>query len=67
MINYKNLKIIRKKNNKTKKEISQYLCISQKQYKLFESGEENIPIEYIYKLCKLYKCCKYLFWVTKYE
>lgn len=51
---YKRLKILRKENKLTQKDISQILEISQSLYSLYESGKKTIPIIILSKLAKKY-------------
>ena len=51
---YIRLKELRKTNNFTQKEISNYLEISTTQYYLYESGKRNIPLHLLIKLSKFY-------------
>lgn len=51
---YNRLKILRKENNLTQKDISKILEISQSLYSLYESGKKNIPISIFSKLAKKY-------------
>ena len=49
-----NLKLYRKKAQKTQKEIADYLGIVQQAYNHYETGRRNIPIENAIKLADLY-------------
>ena len=49
-----NLKLYRKKAQKTQREIADYLGIVQQAYNHYETGRRNIPIENAIKLADLY-------------
>jgi len=49
------LKLERKKQNLTQKQIADYLGITQSHYATYESGRNIIPITRLIKLSKLYK------------
>ncbi len=51
---YKRVRDLREDNDKTQKNIADYLDISQQQYQLYESGKREIPLHLIIKLCNLY-------------
>lgn len=51
---YKRIRDLREDNDKTQKNIADYLDISQQQYQLYESGKREIPLHLIIKLCNLY-------------
>lgn len=49
-----NLKLYRKRANKTQQEISAYLGLSLNGYGHYETGSRRIPVEYLSKLADLY-------------
>lgn len=51
-----NLKQFRIKNKYTQKEIAQILGISYRTYQSYEYGQNQVPINIIYKLVALYRC-----------
>ena len=51
-----NLKQFRIKNKYTQKEIAQILGISYRTYQPYEYGQNQVPINIIYKLVALYRC-----------
>jgi transcriptional regulator with XRE-family HTH domain len=48
------LKELRKENNKTQKEVAQYLNIEQNTYSQYENGQRQLPIEVLIKLTNYY-------------
>lgn len=48
------IKDLREENNKTQKEISKYLEITQQQYSLYENAIRVMPIDMIKRLAKYY-------------
>lgn len=55
MICNKRIRDLREDNDKTQKEISKLLGISQQYYSNYEQGKNEIPIRHIVKLCMFYK------------
>ena len=53
-MHFPRIRDIREDRDKTPKEISDLLYISQQQYSLYERGEREIPVSYLYKLAKFY-------------
>lgn len=51
---FKRLKILRKNNNYSQKELAQLLNISQSTYSLYENGKKEISIFYLSLLAKIY-------------
>ena len=51
---YENLKNLREDNDKTQKEIANYLHITQTTYSKYKLGKINIPIEVFTKLADYY-------------
>ena len=51
---YKRIWDLREDNDKTQKNIADYLNISQQQYQLYESGKREIPLHLIIMLANLY-------------
>ena len=45
---------LREDNDKTQKEVSEYLGTAQQVYSRYEKGENEIPIRHIIALCKYY-------------
>lgn len=45
---------LREDNDKTQKEIAQYLGTTQQVYSRYEKGENEIPIRHIIALCRYY-------------
>ena len=45
---------VREDCDKTQKDIADLLYISQQQYSLYERGEREIPVSYLYSLAKFY-------------
>lgn len=55
MENYKiRLKEIREDNDMLQKNVAGILGISQQQYSRYESGEREMPLHHLVKLCKYY-------------
>lgn len=50
----KRIKDLREDNDKTQKELAEYLHITQQQYSLYESGKRTIPIDLILMLTEYY-------------
>ena len=46
---------LREDNDKTQKEIADYLGTTQQVYSRYEKGENAMPIRHIISLCKYYK------------
>ena len=51
---FKNIRNLREDNDKTKKELAEYLNIKQTTYSKYELGKINIPIEMLIKLADFY-------------
>lgn len=51
---YKRLRDLREDNDKTQKEIAEFLNIGTTQYRRWEVGEHKIPAEVIVKIAKYY-------------
>lgn len=51
---YENIRNLREDNDKTQKEIADYLNIKQTTYSKYELGKINIPIEAFIKLADYY-------------
>ena len=45
---------VREDSDKTQKDIADLLYISQQQYSLYERGEREMPLSYLYALAKFY-------------
>lgn len=45
---------LREDNDKTQKEIAEYLGTTQQVYSRYEKGENEIPVRHIIALCKYY-------------
>ena len=45
---------LREDNDKTQKEIADYLGTTQQVYSIYEKGENEMPIRHIISLCKYY-------------
>ena len=48
------IKDLREDNDKTQKEIAEYLGTTQQVYSRYEKGENEIPVRHIISLCKYY-------------
>lgn len=48
------IKDVREDRDKRQKEIAELLYISQQQYSLYERGEREMPVSYLYTLAKFY-------------
>lgn len=51
---FKNIRNLREDNDKTQKELAEYLNIKQTTYSKYELGKINIPIEMLMKLADFY-------------
>ncbi|GFI50965.1 helix-turn-helix transcriptional regulator [Lachnospiraceae bacterium 62-26] len=51
---FKNIRNLREDNDKTQKELAEYLNIKQTTYSKYELGKINIPIEMLIKLADFY-------------
>lgn len=51
---FKRIRDLREDNDKTQKEISEYLMCDQSLYSKYERGLRDVPINVIIKLSKLY-------------
>ena len=51
---FKNIRNLREDNDKTQKELAEYLNIKQTTYSKYEIGKINIPIEMLIKLADFY-------------
>ena len=51
---YKNIRNLREDNDKTQKEIADYLNVKQTTYSKYELGKINIPIDVFIKLADYY-------------
>lgn len=59
------IKDLREDKDKTQKEVSEYLQITQQQYSLYEKGIRTIPVDLVIKLAKYYNVSTdYLLGVT---
>lgn len=45
---------LREDNDKTQKEVAEYLGTTQQVYSRYEKGENEIPVRHIIALCRLY-------------
>lgn len=55
MLMYKNrIRDLREDNDKTQKELAQYLQIHQTTYSDYELGQLNVPVPVLHKLADLY-------------
>ncbi len=48
------IKDLREDNDKTQKEIAEYLGTTQQVYSRYEKGLNEIPVRHIFALCKFY-------------
>ena len=56
---------LREDNDKTQKEVSEYLFCDQSLYSKYERGERDVPVSIIIKLAKLYHTSTdYIFGLT---
>ena len=63
---YYRIKELRIDNDKTQKEIAEYLNIAQRTYSGYENGSRNIPVQVIVALAKYYNTTTdYLLNLTK--
>ena len=53
-MNLKRLKDLRERKDKSKKQIAEYLGISQQHYSLYELNKRLIPVDILVKLAYLY-------------
>ena len=51
---YQRLKDVREDNDKTQKEIAEYLCMDQSNYAKYENGKNMMGIDKYIKLAKYY-------------
>ena len=51
---FENIRDLREDNDKTQKELAEYLNIKQTTYSKYELGKINIPIEMLIKLADFY-------------
>ena len=51
----KRLRELREDNDYTQLYIARILKTTQQQYQRYESGKRDLPLEYLVKLCALYK------------
>ena len=51
---FKNIRNLREDNDKTQKELAEYLNIKKTTYSKYELGKINIPIEMLIKLADFY-------------
>ena len=51
---YYRIKMLREKNNMSKKEISEKLEVSEKIYSEYENGSKKIPVNILSKLARIY-------------
>lgn len=51
---FENIRNLREDNDKTQKELAEYLNIKQTTYSKYELGKINIPIEMLIKLADFY-------------
>ena len=56
MFYYPDIKKMRLTNNKTQKEIADYLHIQYQQYQRYENGTREIPVHLVVMLKIYYKC-----------
>lgn len=52
---YRRIKDLREDNDKTQKELAEYLGMKQPQYYRYENGLRDIPTDILIKLSKYYK------------
>lgn len=52
--NYERIEMLRKDKGLTQAEIAKKLCISQRSYSHYETGEVNIPLDVLCKLALLH-------------
>lgn len=51
---FKNIRDLREDNDKTQRELAEYLNIKQTTYSKYELGKINVPIEMLIKLADFY-------------
>ena len=51
----KRIRDLREDNDKTQKEIAEYLGTSQTMYARYERGANELPIHHLIKLCEFYR------------
>ena len=51
---YRRIKDLREDNDKTQKQLADYLGMKQPQYYRYENGQRDIPIDILIKLSKYY-------------
>lgn len=56
MFYYPQLKEFRKKQQKTQKEVADYLRVHYQQYQRWENGTREIPLHKVHMLCAYYGC-----------
>lgn len=54
MMVLKRIKELREDNDKTQKELANYLNIAQNTYSQYENGNRSLPLDCLVKLCKYY-------------
>lgn len=52
---YRRIRDLREDNDKTQKELADYLGMKQPQYYRYENGQRDIPTDILIKLSKYYK------------
>lgn len=63
---YENIRNLREDNDKTQKELADYLNVKQSTYSKYELGKINVPVEVFIKLAKFYNVSTdYLLGVSK--
>ena len=48
------IRTIREDNDKTQKQVADYLCCDQSLYSKYERGERDVPLNIMIGLCKYY-------------
>ena len=54
MASYRRIKDLREDNDKTQKQLADYLGMKQPQYYRYENGQRDIPTDILIKLSKYY-------------
>ncbi len=52
---YRRIRDLREDNDKTQKELAEYLGMKQPQYYRYENGQRDIPTDILIKLSQFYK------------
>lgn len=54
MMQFKNIRTLRRENKKLQTQLAEYLNVKQTTYSKYELGKINIPVEVLIKLADLY-------------